>query len=206
MFLFAFFELFFFWQYFLIISSILSMIFGCFGALKQQKLKRLMAYASINQIGYIFMGLCCGTIEGIQSALIYLILYVIMLIIFFGLLLNIQSSCFTGTILYISELNFLYRNDPACALTLFIVLLSMAGIPPLGGFLGKYYLFLATIHSSLYLLTFIGLIVSVISIFYYLRLIRSAIFENPKTVKFVAFNKNGFTMVIIGLLTVYLVC
>lgn len=182
------------------------MIVGCFGALKQQKIKRLMAYASINQIGYIFMGLSCGTLEGVQSALIYLFIYIVMLLIFFGVFLNIQSSCFTGTILYVSELNSLYKNDPICALVLFVVFLSMAGIPPLGGFLGKYYLFLATVHSALYLLTFIGLLVSVISIFYYLRLIRSAIFEASPVTKLLAFNKNESTIFIVGFLVLYLVC
>lgn len=182
------------------------MFYGCFGALKQQKIKRLIAYASINQIGYILMGLSCGTLEGLQSAFIYLFLYLIMLLIFFGLLLNIQSSCFLGTILYVSELNALFKNDPVCALVLFIVLLSMAGIPPLGGFLGKYYLFMATLHAELYFLTFLGLLISVVSIFYYLRLIRSAIFETVPVVKVLAFNKHKSIIFIIGFLSTYLVC
>ena len=88
------------------------MLYGFLNAAGTDSLKRLLAYGSINQVGYIFMGLSCGTFEGVQSALIYLFIYSIMLIILFGLLLNTQITAFNGTISTITDLGCLYKNNP----------------------------------------------------------------------------------------------
>ena len=174
---FTFLDVFYFWQFILICVSFLSMLYGFLNAIGTDSLKRLLAFGSINQVGYIFMGLSCGTFEGVQSSLIYLFIYIIMLLILFGLLLNTQITSFNGTISSISDLCCLYKNNPLAAWAYFCVLLSMGGIPPFAGFLGKYYLFLATIHAELYLLAFFGLFISALSMLIYLKIIKTAIFE-----------------------------
>ena len=91
------------------------MLYGFLNAIGTDSLKRLLAFGSINQVGYIFMGLSCGTFEGVQSSLIYLFIYIIMLLILFGLLLNTQITSFNGTISSISDLCCLYKNNPLAA-------------------------------------------------------------------------------------------
>ena len=199
---FTFLDLFYFWQLILIIISVLSMLYGFLNAAGTDSLKRLLAYGSINQVGYIFMGLSCGTFEGVQSALIYLFIYSIMLIILFGLLLNTQITAFNGTISTITDLGCLYKNNPLYAWAYFSIFLSMGGIPPFAGFLGKYYLFLAAIHAELYILAFIGLLISAASMFIYLKIIKVAIFEvisSPKLVYLNMSSKLSIFIINIGL-------
>jgi NADH-quinone oxidoreductase subunit N len=173
------------------------MFYGFLNAAGTDSLKRLLAYGSINQVGYIFMGLACGTFEGVQSALIYLFIYVFMLIVLFGLLLNTQITAFNGTISNITDLSLLYKNNPLYAWAYFSIFLSMGGIPPFAGFLGKYYLFLAVLHAELYILGFMGLLVSAASMFVYLKIIKVAIFEVPLNSKLVYLNTNSKLPVLI---------
>jgi len=171
------------WQTLLIFSSLASMILGAVADLSQNKIKRLLAYSSIGHVGYLLAGLCCGTIEGIQGLLIYLVVYVLMTINIFGLILfplrrlNTQR---VQRIKYTTDLGMMAKTNPVAAFTLTVSMFSIAGIPPLAGFYSKAFLFFAALSSNLYLLAVIGVLTSVVSCFYYIRVVKIMYFENPK--------------------------
>ncbi len=172
------------WQKILIICSLASMIVGCFAAISQIKIKRLLAFSSIGHVGYLLAGFCCGTIEGLQALLIYLIIYIVMTINIFAVLLlplRRESTHSLQRVKYITDLAMLAKTNPLLALTLSITLFSMAGIPPLAGFYSKAILFFSLMSSTLYVLAIIGVLTSVISCFYYIRLVKIMYFEIPKT-------------------------
>ncbi len=179
------------WQKILIICSLASMILGSFAALSQIKIKRLLAFSSIGHVGYLLSGFCCGTIEGLQALLIYLVIYIIMTLnIFSFFLLPVRRESLTKIsfssghsiqrIKYITDLAMLSKTNPILAFTFTVTLFSMAGIPPLAGFYSKALLFFATMSSTLYVLAIVGVLTSVVSCFYYIRLIKIMYFEKPK--------------------------
>jgi proton-translocating NADH-quinone oxidoreductase chain N len=181
------------WQKILLFCSLASMIVGALAALGQQKIKRLLAYSSVGHVGYLLLGICCATPEGFESFLIYLLIYISMTINLFAIILSCQESHHdshqtsnllgskTGTyhLKYISDLAMLGKMNPLLAFTLTCTMFSMAGIPPLAGFCSKFYLFFAALSSSLYLLAFFGVFTSVVSCFYYIRMIKIMYFEKP---------------------------
>lgn len=172
------------WQKILIVSSIISLIIGSLAALSQTKIKRLLAFSSIGHVGYLLAGFACGTVEGIQALLIYLVVYIVMNINMFAFLLcsvRRDTSYSIPRIKYITDLTYLAKTNPILALTFTITMFSMAGIPPLAGFYSKAYLFFATMSSGLYVLAIIGVLTSVLSCFYYIRLVKIMYFEVPKT-------------------------
>ena len=171
------------WQSLLILSSITSLIIGSFAALSQTKIKRLLAFSSIGHVGYLLSGFACGTIEGVQALLIYLVVYIVMNINMFSFLLcsiRRDTPYSTSRIKYITDLSYLAKTNPILAVTFTITMFSMAGIPPLAGFYSKAYLFFATMSSGLYSLAIIGVLTSVLSCFYYIRLVKIMYFEVPK--------------------------
>jgi len=167
------------WQPIIILCSLLSMLVGAFAALSQNKIKRVLAFSAVGHIGYILMGTCCGTIEGIQAVCIYLVIYILMTICIFACILSLRSNESTsgGSIKYIQDLSILAHTNPVLAITLAVCLFSMAGVPPLAGFCSKFFLFFAALSSSLYVLAFVGIATSCISCFYYIRLIKIMYFE-----------------------------
>lgn len=184
------------WQKIFIVCSLLSLVIGTLSALSQTKIKRLLAFSSIGHVGYLLAGFACGTIEGMQALLIYLVVYIFMNINIFALLLcpmRRETTTSGGSFLpskkessvprikYITDLAFLAKTNPLLALTLTITMFSMAGIPPLAGFYSKAYLFFATMSSNLYVLAVFGVLASVLSCFYYIRLVKIMYFEAPKT-------------------------
>nr|YP_009710067.1 NADH dehydrogenase subunit 2 [Coleochaete scutata]QFU80172.1 NADH dehydrogenase subunit 2 [Coleochaete scutata] len=230
--------------------SIFSMILGSIAAMAQTKIKRLLAYSSIGHVGYLLIGLACGTSEGIQALLIGLFIYVWTTINVFAVILSTahpsapkgsvqltntaskltalpqikniikeaelekqvlrfsQTSAPASTTLahfvrqesqpfykqfertklflelpvsFIADFGALAKTNPILAITMAIVMFSYAGIPPLAGFYSKYYLFEAAIGCGAYLVTFIGVITSVIACFYYIRLVKIMYFDKPQT-------------------------
>ena len=178
----SFYDFFFSWQILFIIASIASLLLGSFGALSQTKIKRLLAFSSIGHVGYLLAGFACGTLEGVQALLIYLLVYILMNInIFAFLLCSIRKQSYsTSRIKYITDLSYLAKTNPLVAVTFTITMFSMAGIPPLAGFYSKAYLFFATMSSGLYSLAVIGVVTSVVSCFYYIRLVKIMYFQVPK--------------------------
>jgi NADH-quinone oxidoreductase subunit N len=123
-------------------------------------------------MGFLFMGLACGTFEGLRAALIYLLLYIVMNLGFFILFLNTREEKTSRSLTYLSDFNDYAQNHYLYSTTLVIILFSMAGIPPLGGFFGKYFLFLHSFEVGHILLVVIGMVTSLIATYYYLRIIK----------------------------------
>ena len=172
------------WQTIIIFLSIASMILGAVAAIGQNNIKRLMAYSTIGHMGYALAGLATGTNQGIQSTIVYLTIYLVMNLGAFGCIFMMKRE----NIFYedISDLSGLSKNHPMLAFGFLIVLFSLAGIPPLAGFFAKFYIFMAVIEIKMYSLAIIGLVTTVVSSFYYLRIIKVIYFDRPKK----AFDKN----------------
>ncbi len=166
------------WQSIVIFLSIASIIFGAIAAIGQKNLKRLIAYSSISHIGFALAGLCVGTNDGIQSSIIYILIYLVMNLGFFCciLMLKRNNQYFEN----ITDLSGLSKNHPLISLSLLIILFSLAGIPPLAGFFAKFYIFKSVIDQSMYFLAIIGLLSTVIAAFYYLRIIKIIYFDEEK--------------------------
>ena len=166
------------WQMIIIFLSLASMIFGAIAAIGQTNIKRLIAYSSIGHVGYTLAGLATGTNEGIQSSIIYITIYIVMnLALFSGLLMLRRNNQYHEDI---EDLSGLSKNHPLLSISLLIVLFSLAGIPPLAGFFAKFYIFKAVLEESMYFLAIVGLLSTVISAFYYLRIIKIIYFDNQK--------------------------
>ncbi len=157
------------WQQVIIIISVLSMFLGSVAAIGQNNIKRLMAYSSIGHIGFVLMGVASGTDKGISAVLIYMVLYIIMNIGVFVFILNMERNGVSVTT--INSLNMYNNVSKSQTLFLTILLFSLAGIPPLAGFFGKFFIFNAAINAGLSWLAVMGGIASVIAAFYYLRIV-----------------------------------
>ena len=165
------------WQMIIIFISLASMILGAVAAIGQTNIKRLMAYSSIGHIGYALAGLATGINEGVQSTITYLSIYLVMNLGMFSCILMMKRQ----NIFYedIKDLSGLSKNHPVISVCMLILLFSLAGIPPLAGFFAKFYVFMAVIKAEMYTLAIIGLITTVISAFYYLRIIKIIYFDEP---------------------------
>ena len=177
-------------QYLLITSSIMSMIIGSFGAIWQIKIKRLLAFSAIGHVGYMLIGLCCCSIESIYAVIFYSIIYIFMCLSSFCLLLAIRKNKDLKKIKYIEDLTTLSKSNPFIGACFAITFFSIAGIPPFAGFFSKMFLFFSAISQSLFFLTFVGVLTSVVSCFYYLRVVQIAYFEqNNVWISLKTFNK-----------------
>ena len=165
------------WHFVFTALAILSMVLGNVVALTQTSMKRMLAYSSIAQAGFVMIGLIAGTEAGYASMVFYLLVYLFMNL--GGFTCVILFSLRTGTD-QISEYAGLYQKDPLLTLGLSICLLSLGGIPPLAGFFGKLYLFWAGWQAGLYGLVLLGLIASVVSIYYYIRVVKMMVVKEPQ--------------------------
>ena len=165
------------WQQIVIFVSAASMIWGAFAAINQTNIKRLMAYSSIGHIGYALIGLASGSEEGIGGIGVYLTIYIFMNLGTFACILCMRQK--DRMVEGIDDLKGLSKTQPMMALALAIFMFSMAGIPPLAGFFGKLYIFLAAINAELYTLAVLGVLTSVVGAFYYLRIIKLMYFDEP---------------------------
>jgi NADH-quinone oxidoreductase subunit N len=165
----------FFWQPFFLFVAVGSIVFGALGALLQTKIKRFIGYTAINQMGYLLIGVSSGDFFGLQASFLYLFFYLIMGISFFSVLLYITDS--NGKeILFINQLHHFGVQHRNLSIILALVLFSMAGIPPLAGFFGKFFLFFSAFKAGNHSIVFLGLVMNVISAFYYLRIIKCLFF------------------------------
>ena len=210
------------WQKMLILSCIASMILGSIAALSQNKIKRLLAWSSINHVGYFLIAVCCGTSQALQALAFYLVIYLIMTISLFQFVLcsmrrdKINSFAFdsersepkswsvspslrfleegtglnqnfqnekrsvvtdSGRLKYTTDFAHLAKTNTVLALTLTITMFSIAGIPPLAGFYSKAFLLFAAMSVSQSLLALVAIVTSVISCFYYIRIVKIMYFE-----------------------------
>ena len=165
------------WQQIVVFISIASMVLAAFAAIGQTNIKRLMAYSSIGHMGFALVGLAAADAAGVQAVIIYLTIYLVMNLGVFACILAMRRS--EGRVEEIDELAGLSRNNPMMAFLLAMLLFSLAGIPPLAGFFGKFYVFLAAINSGLYTLAVIGVLSSVVGAYYYLRIVKIMYFDEP---------------------------
>jgi len=157
------------WQQIVAFLSVASMFLGAVAAIGQKNIKRLMAYSSIAHMGFALMGLAAGTAFGVQAMLIYMAIYVTMNIGTFAFILSMEKDGVPVT--DIAALNMYSRREPLKALAMLVLLFSLAGVPPMVGFFGKFYVLRAAYDGGLGWLAVAGVIASVIGAFYYLRIV-----------------------------------
>ena len=167
------------WQMILVFISIASIILGAVAEKKKKNIKRLIAYSSIGHIGYALAGIATGSLSGYISSVVYITIYAIMNI---GAFSCIQLMKREGEYCEnIQDLSGISKKNPLLAFSFLIILFSLAGIPPLAGFFAKFYIFMAVIENGMISLAIIGLLATVISAFYYLRIIKIIYFDELKT-------------------------
>ena len=159
----------------IIISGLMSILVGSIAAINQTKIKRLLAYSAIAHMGWILIGLGVGTLMSIQATLIYIVLYILMSINSFAFVISYFKGYGNN---YITQLSGLSRKEPILAITFSLCLLSIAGIPPLAGFYSKYNILLALIDEKFIITSILGIVLSVIGSFYYIRIIQWMYFNN----------------------------
>jgi NADH-quinone oxidoreductase subunit N len=165
------------WQQIVVFLAIASMALGSFAAIGQTNIKRLMAYSSIGHMGYALVGLAAGSPAGVAGLIVYLAIYLVMTLGTFACILAMRRG---GRMVEdIDALAGLSRTNPMMAFMLAVLLFSLAGIPPLAGFFAKFYVFLAAIHAGLYALAVIGVLLSVVGAYYYLRIVKLMYFDAP---------------------------
>ena len=165
------------WRQIIIFLSIASMVFGAVAAIAQANIKRLMAYSSIGHVGYALIGLAAGTASGIRGVLVYMAIYLFMTVGTWAVILCMRRN---GRMVEgISDLAGLSRSQPGLALALAIFMFALSGIPPTAGLFAKLYVFLAAVDAKLTGLAVIGVVTSVVSAFYYLRVVKVMYFDEP---------------------------
>src|SRR5215472_1865781 len=167
------------WQQIVVFVSIASMALGSFAAIGQTNIKRLMAYSSIGHMGFALVGLAAGTAEGAQGVLVYLAIYIAMTLGSFAIILAMKRN--GQAVEQISDFAGLSRTNPLLAFFFAMFLFSLAGVPPLAGFFGKFYVFVAAIKAGLFTLAVIGVLTSVVGAFYYLTIVKVMYFDEPLT-------------------------
>ncbi|MCR4376617.1 MAG: NADH-quinone oxidoreductase subunit NuoN [Rhodospirillales bacterium] len=165
------------WQQVIMTMAVLSMAVGSFGAIAQSNIKRMMAYSSIGHVGYSLIGLAVADVSGITGVLVYLTIYVFMNVGAFACIMAMRRG--GRAVEHIFELGGVAKTHPGMAAALAVMMFSMAGIPPLAGFFGKLYIFLAAIEAGYYIIAVIGVLASVVSAYYYLRIIKVMYFDEP---------------------------
>lgn len=184
------------WESFILALGITSLILGSLGAYAQIKFKRLLAFSGISHLGYALIALACGTVESFQACLFYIVVYIITSIFFWGLALSIEDT--KGRTLYLSDILTWTKTNPYLGFATILVVFSLAGIPPYGGFFAKFAVFASSASVSIYLATLVGLLSSAIGILYYLRLVKVMAFEDtgwytPRPIKKAHVYAIGFT-------------
>lgn len=163
------------WSQIVVFMSMASMLVGAIFALRQTNIKRLMAYSSIGHVGFALMGLAAGTVAGIEALLIYVTIYLTMTLGTFAIILTMRRG--ENMVETIDDLAGLSKHNLPMAVALAIFMFSLAGIPLLAGFFGKWYVIMAAVDAHLIALAIVGVLASVISAFYYLRVIKVMFFD-----------------------------
>lgn len=166
------------WRQIVIFAALASIVLGAVAAIGQQNIKRLLAYSSINNVGFALIGLAAGTAEGVAGVLTYLTIYVAMTLGSFLVVLQMRDAD-GQPVETIASLSGLSRTRPALAAALAIFMFSLAGIPPLFGFWAKFAVFEAAVKAGLFPLAAIGIAASVIGAFYYLKIVKTMYFDEP---------------------------
>ena len=176
------------WQQIIVFMSIASMALGAFAAIKQDNIKRLMAYSSIGHMGFALVGLAAATQAGVQGVLIYMAIYLVMTLGTFAAILSMRVN--GKAVEKISDLSGLARTNGTMAFFLAMLMVSLSGVPPLAGFFAKWYVFLAAVEAKLFGLAVIGVLLSTVAAFYYWRIIKVMYFDEAAP----AFDRPSLTL------------
>jgi NADH-quinone oxidoreductase subunit N len=191
------------WQQIIVFVSILSMALGAFAAIGQNNIKRLLAYSSIGHMGFALVGLAAGTQEGVSGVVIYMLIYSLSTLGVFACVLAMRRKGLQ--VEHISDLAGLGRTNKGLAFVLSMLMFSLAGIPPLAGFFGKLFVFMAAVKAGLWALAILGVIASVVGAYYYLRIVKIIYFDEPAAafdamdteVKWVAYLSGAFALLFV---------
>jgi NADH-quinone oxidoreductase subunit N len=165
------------WRQVILVIAMVSVLVGAFAGLAQKNIKRLLAYSSIANIGYALIGLSAANHEGVQSMLVFMVLYMIDVTGFFACLLALSRA--GKPMETLADMAGLFREKPGIALAMTVLSFSFLGLPPFSGFWGKFYVFKAALHAGLWPEAVAGLVLSVVAAFYYLRLVKTMWFDPP---------------------------
>jgi NADH:ubiquinone oxidoreductase subunit 2 (subunit N) len=155
-----------------IISCLGSMIIGALGAFKEMKIKNFISYASINQVGFILIGLSCYTELSISYSIFYFFIYIILTLGFFNFLINIQENFTQKNLNYFSDIKLFYKKNILLTFLFSFYILSFAGLPPFSGFFGKLNLYYALLKSENFLMLLLILFINLISLYYYIKIVK----------------------------------
>lgn len=165
------------WRDMLIVLAVLSMAIGSFVAIVQTNIKRMLAYSTISHVGFILLGILAGTAEGYAAAMYYTVVYMLMALAAFGMVLLLSRKGFEADRL--DDFKGLNQQHPWYAMVMLFAMFAMAGVPPFVGFFAKLEVLAAALHVGLDWLVVLAVIFSVISAFYYLRVVKLMYFDNP---------------------------
>lgn len=169
----------------LMVVGLVSVMVGSFGALKQKKLKRLLAYSSISHVGYLLIGLAANSFDGFQAVFFYLVIYMVTNMLLWAIVLNLEFNNSMDRAKTLVDLVFAAKNNFTLGLSGLLALFSLMGLPPLAGFSAKMFIFASALDSSLYIVSILAILMSVVSSYYYLRMVKNLYFENVNVQGFV---------------------
>lgn len=187
-----------------IFFSIMSVVIGSFGALKQKKLKRLLAYSSINHVGYLLLAFSANSLEGTHALFFYLVIYMITSLCLWSIFLSLNTVLNEQRNKTLVDLSSVAVHNPILGFTAMLALFSLAGVPPLAGFLAKMEIFISALSASLFWPSLVVILLSVISSYYYIRLIKIIYFETKQEFSFV-FSLSRSCSLVIGIMLFFLV-
>lgn len=166
-------------------------------AIRQNNLKRFMAFSAISQAGYLVLAVMDGTAQGMTALVFYLLVYMVSNLGAFAVMTSIEEN--SGKI-NISDYDGLYQTNPKLAFLMTLCLFSLAGIPPFAGFFSKFFVFMAAFHAGYHLLVFIALVNTVISLYYYLLIVK-AMYIKPNESPIATFKSDGYSRLALALCT-----
>ena len=199
------------WQYILWWLAVITITIGNLFAIRQKDIKRFFAFSSISQAGYILLGIITGTAQGMTATIFYVLVYLFSNLAAFGVIAAVENASKGNTL--ISTLNGLYKNNPKLSLVMMLAVFSLGGIPPLAGFFSKFFIFMAAASEGFYILVFIALLNTVVSLYYYLLIIKAMFIKNEGPDTVIRFSSDVYNKVslvlctlgifIVGLLSVF---
>ena len=192
------------WEDFFCLCGLLSLFIGCLCGLGETKIKRLLAFSSVGHVGFLCLGLASGSVEGVQAILFYLLIYMLTAAFLWIYVLHLDlDATSNSSFLTFADAIGLARSNPILGFAVVLMIFSLAGIPPLGGFFAKLNIFVGLVDASFYIVAVFAVLTSVISAFYYIRLIKIFYFEkNENWFFFAPLDKGAAIVLVLTALTI----
>ena len=181
-----------YWTVLLYIVIVLSITIANLFAIRQSDLKRFMAFSSISQAGYIMLGIIAGSAQGMAALVYYVLVYIFSNLAAFGVISSVERS--SGKV-GMDDYNGLYKTNPKLSVVMMLAMFSLAGIPPFAGFFSKFFIFASAIHSGFYILVLIALLNTIISLYYYLLVVKAMFINNENDCAIAPFRSDNASRV-----------